>query len=147
MRTLMTLALLSALAPPALAASTPRQDALVAGYFAIWDDDSHVTFDNVAQLYAPRIDYYGHSMTREDLLRDKLDFIRRWPSRHYGVEPGSAAKRCDAGGSPCVISAVLVWRTSGPSGTHVGRSRVRLTLARQDGGLKIVREGAAKLQP
>ncbi len=129
----------------AVADSTPRQDALIGSYFAIWDDDSHVTFENVQKLYASSVVYYGHPMTRQGLFRDKLAFIRRWPGRRYAVEPGSASKSCDDSGDRCVLSAVLVWRTSGAVGTRSGRSRVSLTLAREDGGLKIVREGGVTL--
>ena len=117
----------------------------MASYFAIWDDDGGVTLDNVTKLYAPRVIYYGHPMTREGLYRDKLAFIRRWPGRRYGVEPGSSAEVCDAGQDHCTLTATLVWRTSGAGGTRTGRSRVRLALARADGGLKIVREGAVTL--
>lgn len=130
---------------PAMAVSTPRQDSLIGGYFAIWDRDSNVTLDNVAKLYAPNLLYYGHPMTRESLLRDKLDFIRRWPERRYAVEPGSASKSCDASEDHCVITATLDWRTGGAGGTRAGRSRITLTLARAEGGLKIVREGAVTL--
>lgn len=132
-------------ATQAFAASTPRQDDLVASYFSIWDDDAHVTPDNVRKLYAPQLTYYGHPMTRDGLLRDKLAFIRRWPERHYGVEPGSASKACADTDDRCVITATLVWRTSGPGGTRTGRSRVSLTLARTEGALKIVREGGVTL--
>lgn len=129
----------------AVAASTPHQDALIGNYFAIWDDNSRVTPENVAKLYASRLIYYGHAMTRESLYRDKLNFIRRWPERRYSVEPGSASKTCDAEESRCVLSAVLVWRTGGPRGSRAGRSRVRLTLAREDGSLKIVQESGVTL--
>ena len=127
------------------AQSTPRQDALIASYFAIWDRDGNVTADNVAKLYAPTLVYYGHPMTRAALLRDKQAFIRRWPDRRYAVAPGTAEKSCNADGSRCTLSATLVWRTEGAGGARSGRSRVRLDLARSDGSLKIVREGAVTL--
>ena len=145
MRTLLVAALLGIAGTPALAQSTPRQDALIGSYFAIWDDDSHITPANVEKFYASRLIYYGHPMTRESLLRDKQAFVRRWPERRYGVEPGSASKRCDATEDHCRFTANLLWRTSGPSGTRAGRSRVTLALAREDGALKIVREGGITL--
>ncbi|MDX7951112.1 hypothetical protein P7D22_07950 [Lichenihabitans sp. Uapishka_5] len=129
----------------AVAQSSPHQDALISSYFSIWDQDGNVTPDNVAKLYAPRLIYYGHAMTREALLNDKRAFIRRWPDRRYGVEPGSAAKSCDATQDHCRLSATLVWRTRGSGRERMGRSRVTLDLARSDGFLKIVREGAVTL--
>lgn len=130
----------------AVADSTPAQDALIGSYFSFWDRDSHITPENVDKLYARRIIYYGHSMTREGLYRDKLNFIRRWPERRYAVEPGSAGKRCDADNSTCELTATLNWQTRGFGGARAGRSRVRLTLAREDGELKIVREGGTTLR-
>ncbi|MCW6507651.1 hypothetical protein [Lichenifustis flavocetrariae] len=148
MRALMTLlAVLCGAATSADAASTPRQDELIGAYFAIWDDNSRVTRDNVERLYAANVIYYGHPMTRESLYRDKLDFISRWPERRYSVEPGTASKTCESSGDRCVITAILEWRTSGARGTRSGRSRVTLSLARDPGGLKIVREGGVTLRP
>ena len=138
---------LSVLATQATAKSTPRQDALIDRYFSIWDQDSNVTLANVEKLYASRITYYGQPMTPESLYRDKRAFIRRWPERRYAVEPGSAAKVCDAGEARCRLTAILDWRTSGPSGTRSGRSRVTLLLVQEDGALKIAREGAVTLGP
>ena len=145
MRGLMMALALGLVATQATADSTPRQDALVDRYFSIWDQDSNVTLANVEKLYASRITYYGQPMTPESLYRDKRAFIRRWPERRYSVEPGSAARVCDAGESRCRLTAILDWRTSGESGTRAGRSRVTLTLVEEDGALKIAREGAVTL--
>ena len=145
MRAVLIAALVALGGPAALAQSTPRQDAMIGSYFAIWDQDSHVTPENVQKFYASRLIYYGHPMTRQGLLRDKQNFIRRWPERRYDVEPGSASKQCDAAEDHCRFVATLVWRTAGPSGTRSGRSRVTLTLEREDGALKIVREGGVTL--
>ena len=144
-RGLLVAALLGLTASNGMAASTPEQDKLVSSYFAIWDDDGNVTPANVERLYAWSSTYYGHAMTRQSLLRDKLSFIRRWPDRRYEVEPGSASKICDASEDHCRITVTLRWRTSGASGTRAGRSRVSLILAREDGALKIVREGGVTL--
>ena len=145
MRVLGIAAVMGLIATQAVAQSTPRQDALVDSYFAIWDRDSNVTLANVRRLYASNLIYYGRAMTPESLLRDKLDFIRRWPQRRYAVEPGTATRRCDAGENRCVLTVTLDWHTSGFGGSRAGRSRVTLALAREDGALKIVREGAVTL--
>lgn len=145
MRALVIAALMMGMVGAAAAESTPRQDALIRSYFAIWDNDADVTMRNVQRLYGPEVIYYGHPMSRADLLADKRAFIRRWPARRYDVEPGSASKACDAAETRCVVSANLVWRTAGPGGARAGRSRVSLTLAQTEGGLKIVREGGVTL--
>ena len=144
-RVLDMVAVFSLMATQVAAQSSPRQDAMVNSYFSIWDQDRNVTLENVRHLYASHLIYYGHPMTPESLLRDKLDFIRRWPVRSYTVEPGSASRNCDADENRCVLTVTLDWRTSGPSGTRAGRSRLKLALARENGALKIVRESAVTL--
>ena len=133
------------LSTAAHAASSPREDALLNGYFAILDDNRNVTPATIARLYARQVVYYGHVMNPSELLRDKLNFIRRWPDRHYRIVPGSATRTCDATEDHCELTAVLVWTTRGSVDARTGRSRIRLTLAREDGTLKIVRESAVTL--
>lgn len=145
-RTMIATIVICYAAGQAVAESTPAQDALVGSCFSFWDQDSRVTPANVQRLYAQEIVYYGHLMTRDSLYRDKLSFIRRWPARRYSVEPGSAVRHCNEGESTCVFTATLDWQTQGRIGTKTGRSRVSLTLAREDGVLKIVREGGVTLQ-
>lgn len=128
------------------AASTPRQDALLESYFAIWDDNRNLTPDTLAKLYARQVVYYGHAMSQDELYRDKLAFIRRWPERRYTVAPGTATRRCDQAETTCTLTATLAWVNRSPAGARSGRSRITLALAREDGALKIVREGAVTLR-
>jgi hypothetical protein len=137
--------MLIAASTPALAQSTPRQDAMLGRYFALWDDNGSITPGNIAQLYADRVIYYGRPMTRADLYEEKRGFVRQWPERRYTVEPGTATRRCDDRQSTCVFTAVLDWRLAGQRGAKAGRSRINLTVAEAGDGLKIVREGAVTL--
>jgi hypothetical protein len=138
-------AILMVVATQAFAASTPRQDAMLSDYFAIWDNNRNVTPETVARLYARRIVYYGHQMSQSELLADKLAFVRRWPNRRYRIEPGSASRSCNATLTTCELTAVLVWTNESAYGSRAGRSRIRLTLVREDGALKIARESAVTL--
>ena len=52
------------------------------GYFAIWDSDAAVNLPAVENLYASRVDYYGHPMTPAQIYFDKLNYIRKWPFRN-----------------------------------------------------------------
>lgn len=130
----------------ARASSSPGQDAKLDSYFAIWADNGQVTQETVDHLYAPRVVYYGQMMTREQVFRDKLAFIRRWPDRHYRIAPGSASKSCTTREDACTLTATLLWDARGPRGRRSGQSRIRLELERQDGSLTIARESGTALR-
>jgi hypothetical protein len=130
------------------AASTPEIDARTNAYFAIWANDATVTPQAVEKFYATRVDYYGQSLSREEVYRNKLYLIGLWPHRTYRVEPGSVLTSCDAGKSRCQITAVLDYQSVNPArliGTQ-GATTVSLSLVRQDGLLKIERESGVPLK-
>ncbi len=132
--------LLAATVAPAFAAS--NDDAVLAGFFAMWDDNARVTPQAVAAHYGQHVVYYGRSMTPSEVYADKRAFVRRWPNRHYAVVPGSVRKTCNAAFSQCDIEVILAWRASSAerSAAAGGQSRVHLVLIREDGELKIVHE-------
>ncbi len=122
------------------AAEAANPDAQMDRYFAIWSDNAKITPDTVDQLYARRVIYYGKSMSAAAVYRDKLNFIRRWPDRRYGVVPGSVSKTCQA--ATCKIYAVLSWQKTDPRTRQgsKGANTIVLTLRRENGLLKIARE-------
>ena len=81
-------------------------------------------------------------MTPEQVYRDKLNYIRRWPNRRYEVVPGSVSKTCAPAEETCRITAILSWEKAGPSARQgsKGANTIALTLVREDGALKIARE-------
>ena len=62
----------------------------------------------LSSIYAPVVDYYGKPVTRESILRDKLNFIRRWPIRETWLPPGEASPRisCNDAKAECEITGV-----------------------------------------
>lgn len=137
---------LLALAAPACAARVDP-DARMNAYFAIWADNGRVTPAAVGELYGRRVIYYGQAMTPSQVYRDKLAFVRRWPSRRYGVVPGSVNKVCDAADDRCRVKAVLRWERADATGRGAARgvARIVLDLVREDGTLRIVRESGVPL--
>ncbi len=135
---------LMAHAAPALA---DEADTLMNQYFAIWSDNARITPRTVDSLYAPRAVYYGRSMTPDEVYRDKVRLIQRWPDRRYRVVPGTVAKRCDTGMTRCGVSVVLSWQAANPSrrAATSGRAVINLALANENGILKIVRESQTRV--
>lgn len=116
-------------------------------YFSIWADNARVTPEAVEAIYASHVVYYGKPMTPEQVYRDKLNYIRQWPDRRYGVVPGSVSKTCSPVAETCRITAILSWERAGRSGRHgsKGSNTITLTLVRQDGVLKIARESGTPI--
>lgn len=138
-RTALALACGLAVCAPAAAAES---DDIVASFFAIWDRNGSVTAEQVERNYAAHVNYYGQELSNAGVYADKRAFVRRWPDRRYTVVPGSVSKGCDAAQTRCEVGVTLAWSASSPgrgAAAH-GLTRVSLTLARQDGALKIVRE-------
>lgn len=135
---LMSAVLLAGTAPGR--AASP--DAVLAQFFAIWDDDAGVTPQAVAALYGRRVLYYGEALSNGQVYANKRAFIRRWPDRRYAVVPGTVRKGCDRGGRRCAIGVTLAWHaTSRARGAAAGGlTRVSLVLAEEDGELRIARE-------
>ena len=131
------------------ARAAPRaSDQALGDYFAVWSDNGRITPARVASLYGRSVVYYGTPMTQAGVYRDKMALVRRWPYRTYSVVPGSVSKSCDAAMEHCAIGLVLAWDVAAGAGQRParGRSTVSLSLEKQDGVLKIVRESGAKVR-
>jgi hypothetical protein len=129
-------------------AAAPADRGVLDDYFSIWSDNARITPSKVASLYGRTVVYYGRTLSQAGVYRDKLGVVRRWPHRRYEVVPGSVAKSCDAVKDHCRVSLILAWEVAatGQRRPSHGRSSVVLTLSRQDGTLKIVRESGARVR-
>jgi hypothetical protein len=55
------------------------------------------------------VSYYGKEISRGELLRDYLAFVKRWPERSYHIRPGSIEAQCIRGPDICNVNAILDW--------------------------------------
>lgn len=117
-------------------------DAVMAQFFSIWDDNARVTPDRVRELYGEHVVYYGESLTNAQVYANKQAFVRRWPDRHYAVVPDSVRKGCDRDQTRCFVTVTLAYQTASAArgATARGLTRVSLTLERENGTLRIMRE-------
>jgi hypothetical protein len=77
-------------------------------YWANVGGSSDQVMPYLSSIYAPIVDYYGKPATRENILKDKFNFIRRWPMRQTWVPPGEASPRisCNDAIAECEIAGV-----------------------------------------
>jgi hypothetical protein len=81
----------------------------VTDYFLHWSDSNSVALSYFASVYAPRVEFYGRTITRELLLNQKRQFAERWPQRVYAVRPSTIRAHCDDTTASCVLSGIVDW--------------------------------------
>jgi uncharacterized caspase-like protein len=110
----------TALAPstrPAAAASSLTQRATA---FVIEDmnqsQGSTPDFLNYARkALDERVDYYGKSTVRAEVLKDKERYVKSWPVRVYRLLTDTMQTSCNEGQSSCQVSGLLEFNLSNPA--------------------------------
>ena len=101
--------------------------------------------EQIEVLYAPRIHYFGKSdVAREEVIRDKLRFYARWPSRRYVLDPATLQIAEDPA-NPRILDIRFEYEFDvlGPSRTSGGRGVAVLTLDLSVEGGRITRESGS----
>jgi hypothetical protein len=71
-------------------------------------------------LFGESIDYYGHVLTRDQVMEDKRQYFARWPERQYDLVPGSLAIRCTETSRLCEASGTVRYMVKDPgTGRHI----------------------------
>lgn len=118
----------------------------IASYLSLWANNGSVDAAAVRRFYAPQVTYYGHAMTRDGVLADKLAFIHRWPVRHYREVPDTLVARCNTDRSRCRVAVTMAWTRTGRAGRRAaGTSRIAFTFVPAEGSRKIGMETAKAL--
>lgn len=94
----------------------------------------------IEQLYAPRVRYFdGTELTRKAVIRDKLDYFKRWPDRTFSLVPDTMEVFRDE--SDLVdVTFQYEFVVRSPKRTSRGRGHAKLTLDFTDPAGRIVRE-------
>jgi hypothetical protein len=113
-------------------------------YWANVGGSSDQVLPYLSSIYAPLVDYYGKPATRESILKEKINFIRRWPIRQTWLPPGEVSPRisCDNATAECEITGVRDFdAVSAERGARsVGMVRYSYTVRFADGSPQIVAE-------
>ncbi|MBB4478705.1 hypothetical protein [Rhizobium etli] len=71
-----------------------------------WSKDSASALDFMKSVYADQVSFFGTSVDRGVILKDKAAFAQRWPERVYSVKPGSVTASC---AGKCEMSGTVEW--------------------------------------
>lgn len=111
----------------------------IVGFYLTGED---LTAAEIAELYAPTVAYNGEAAkSREDVARDKLAYVKRWPKRRFDVVPDTIEVVRDSIG-PKFVDVVFEYTFEVRSGKRVSRGRgsASLTLDFTSPRAQIVRE-------
>jgi hypothetical protein len=102
----------------------------------------NVSPDILRGIYAAKVNYFGKRDTPLDkIVRDKLNYYARWPSRTYVLQPGTLAIRpLRTGGRVYELTFVYDFQVASGAKRTGGTGYSRLQVDLGDGHGKIVRE-------
>ena len=89
-----------------------RSADLTRSYLHTWSTNGRAALADVPRLYAPQVSFYGRLLNHDALIREKAQFLRRWPIRHYALRPGTMRVTCDAQGQRCAVRSIIDWRAA-----------------------------------
>jgi hypothetical protein len=119
---------------------TARQFAI--DYLAFWSSKEVPIRDAVPAFYAPRVEYYGRTMSSSALIREKTRFARRWPDREYNTRPESIQVHCDPEDRSCAVHSLFDFRAENKKRRRKseGRGVLELVVNFEHGRLQITSE-------
>lgn len=131
-------------AAPEVSPLTTEAANFMNAYWANVGGSSDQVLPYLSSIYAPVVDYYGKPVTRESILKEKLNFILRWPMRQTWLAAGEASPRisCDDAKAECEITGVRDFDAVSPErGTRaIGAVRYTYTVRFAGGSPQIVAE-------
>lgn len=71
-----------------------------------WSKDSASALAFMSGVYADEVSFFGTSVDKDVILKDKATFAQRWPERVYSVKPGSVTASC---AGKCEMSGIVEW--------------------------------------
>lgn len=116
-------------------------------YWTQWSSSDPTAMTNVENMYGDVVIFYGTSMSRDEVMRQKRVFAERWPQRNYVMRDTSLETNCDSAGSSCTVIGVLDWNAQSPAryAGSAGTANFSFTLNIQSGQAKIVSESGMVL--
>ena len=84
-----------------------------------WSSDNRVALNGLADLYAPRLSFFGRLADRSEVEQEKRRFAARWPARRYEHRPGTMTCGLRCGGK----SVTCARRSTGGPRTLPGQAR------------------------
>lgn len=101
----------AAVAQPAL---TPEEAAVARylRYLEEWSLPNEAALAAMEASYFAKLDFYGKTLSREEVIAEKSAFAERWPVRYYTAQPDGMEIRCIESG--CLVAAFVNWEAYSP---------------------------------
>jgi hypothetical protein len=94
---------------------------LANSYLRIWSSNDEAALQDVHEVYAPQVNFYGRTLDRRGIAAEKMRFVRRWPIRRYSLRPGTTRVDCDPRRRSCVVRTLINWTAASPQRRQVSR--------------------------
>ena len=94
---------------------------LANSYLRIWSSSDEAALQDVHEVYAPRVNFYGRMLDKRGITAEKMRFVRRWPIRRYSLRPGTTHVNCDQARRSCVVKTLIDWTAAAPQRRQVSR--------------------------
>jgi len=114
-------------------------------YHAIWSGSGSDAARALAGFYGDSVRYYGHRLTRAEVLRDKARFAARWPMRDYRVDGRSLRVSCGAETCRAAYRVHFAARDQAANRSASGTAEARVVLVIRGAELAIIAEESAVL--
>jgi hypothetical protein len=132
-------------------ASQPAPRALSA-QFVTFLEDTYLNgrieaAEAIAENYAERVAYYGRTLSRSQVVADKLRYNRRWPKRAFVLDRDSVKViRAGRDENAAEVRFTYDYTVSDARETRRGQGAARLNLTAKDGRLVITAEDGRVLR-
>lgn len=143
-RALVAIGCLMTLAMPAKAQDRSFEQASTAfiqQYIREWAGPAPTALAYMDQIYPDQIDFYGKTLTHEELMNLKRKFVLRWPKRMLNVRPASIQVFCDPN-HLCTVQAIFDWHYESQERQAVSSGSASLKLVLQDEMTILSEDGA-----
>jgi hypothetical protein len=116
---------------------------LANSYLRIWSSSNEAALDDVHEVYAPHVNFYGRVLDKRGITAEKMRFVRRWPVRRYSLRPGTTRVDCNPHRQSCVVRTLINWTAAAPQRREVSRgvSEFELGVAFAGSQPRVVYEG------
>ncbi|WP_296511652.1 caspase family protein [Rhodopseudomonas sp.] len=101
-------------APPAAKSLEQRAIEFATEYMSQSSGDASDFLAYERRSLDEQVEFYGKTMNRADVLREKEQYTARWPVRSYKLLPEATRTSCKDEQSKCQISGVVVFSASNP---------------------------------
>jgi hypothetical protein len=94
---------------------------LANSYLRIWSSSDEAALQDVHEVYAPRVNFYGRMLDKRGITAEKMRFVRRWPVRRYSLRPGTTRVDCNQNRRSCVVRTLIDWTAAAPQRRQMSR--------------------------